>query len=348
MTNLSKYKLKCINEDFQVTEVSLIPSITLKKPYKFTYIWLQKSGFTTFEILEQIKIFFKLTFKDVCSQGLKDENAITEQLISVKKVLNNKDIISFNKKNNLKNKFSKIKYIIGYGKDPIKERALHGNSFKIVVRNLKTTLAKDLLNYIYNHKQLYFINYYDNQRFGMPGGPYNTHLIGKAIVKNNWKQAYEQLKITNNMKEKTLLKTKNISDFKKVFASLNHKKVSFFVSAYSSFLWNTKASLVVKKSTKSKSYLFENVNRLYLPTNYLFQCPHVCEAKGYKLITENLTTQPRKNKRNLIITTKIYVQELKTDELNKNKKKITLSFFLPTGSYATMVIEQLFLNFKNK
>ena len=33
------------------------------------------------------------------------------------------------------------------------------------------------------HRHHHFINYYDSQRFGMHGGPYNTHLIGEAIVK---------------------------------------------------------------------------------------------------------------------------------------------------------------------
>lgn len=143
------YKLKCINEDFQVTEVSLMPSFISKGSRKFTYIWLQKSGFTTFEVLEQIKVFFKLSFEDVSCQGLKDEEAITEQLLSVKKVLSEKDIKAFNKKHTFKNKFAKIKYIVGYGEKPIKERALHGNAFKIVVRNLNSTFADNLLNYIW-------------------------------------------------------------------------------------------------------------------------------------------------------------------------------------------------------
>jgi len=350
MNNLNSlnYKLKCTNEDFQVTEVSLMPSFVLKGPRKFTYIWLQKSGFTTFEVLEQIKVFFKLSFEDVCSQGLKDEDAITEQLLSIKKILSEKDIKAFNKKHAYKNKFSKIKYITGYGEKPIKERALHGNSFKIVVRNLKLTLADNLFNYINSHKQLYFINYYDNQRFGMPGGPYNTHLIGKAIVKNNWKQAYEQLKITNNISDKTKLKSKNVFDFKKIFNVMNPQKVSFFVSAYNSFLWNAQASLVVNKHTKSKKYLFENVAKLYLPTDDSFQCPHICETKGYELIKENFSVQSKSNKRNLIVATNMYVQDLESDELHKNKKKITVSFFLPTGSYATMIIKQLFLKLKNR
>lgn len=348
VSNVFNYKLKCINEDFQVTGVSLMPSFSPKNSGKFTYIWLQKSGFTTFEALEQIKVFFKLSFEDVCSQGLKDEEAITEQLLSVKKALNEKDIKAFNKKHTFKNKFSKVKYIMGYGEKPIKERALHGNAFKIIVRNLNSKLADSLLDYIHNHKQLYFINYYDNQRFGMPGGPYNTHLIGKSIVKNNWKQAYEQLKITNNITEKIGSKIKNISDFKKVFESMNPKKVSFFVSAYNSFLWNAQASLVIKKHTKSRNCLFKNVGRLYLPTDYLFQCPHICEAGGYELIAENFSVQPKPNKRNLLVATNMYAHDLESDELHKNKKKIILSFFLPTGSYATMIVKQLFLSLKNK
>ena len=79
------YRIKCKNEDFQVTEVSLMPPLTSKKPPQFTYFWLQKSGLTTFDVLDYIKSFFNLKFEDVANQGLKDEDAITEQLISVKK-----------------------------------------------------------------------------------------------------------------------------------------------------------------------------------------------------------------------------------------------------------------------
>lgn len=348
MDKYEGYKIKHINEDFQVTEVSLMPSFISKGKRKFTYIWLQKSGFTTFEALEQIKLFFKLSFEDVCSQGLKDEDAITEQLISIKKILKEKDIVVFNKKHKFKNRFSKIKFVMGHGEKPIKERALHGNAFKIVVRNLNSTIADNLSNYVHNHKQLYFINYYDNQRFGMPGGPYNTHMIGKAIVGNNWKQAYEQLKITNNITQGAELKAKDISDYKKVFDVMNPKKVSFFVSAYNSFLWNSQTSLLIEKNTKSKKFIFKNVGKLYLPTNTVFQCPHICEAGGFELIPENFLVKPKPNKRNLLVATNMYAHDLESDDLHKSKMKITLSFYLPTGSYATMIIKQLFINLKNQ
>ncbi len=342
--NLSTdYKLKCINEDFQVMEVPLMPHLTLKKPYEFTYIWLQKSGFTTFDVLDHIKIFFKLKFDDVASQGLKDEDAITEQLISVKKILSKKDIAAFNIKYGAGNKYSRIKHSIGYGKEPIKERMLHGNSFRIVVRNLESKIANNLLTYLSAHRHHHFINYYDSQRFGMPGGPYNTHLIGEAIVKKDWKGAYVHIKITNNIPPDLLTKLENAFDYKEVFKTINPKKVSFFVSSYNSFLWNTQASLIVKKYTKSKCHSFENVGRLHLPVDYLFQCPHICEVKGYEFMTEKFSIQPKTNERNLIVATTMYAHNLEKDKLHKNKKKITLSFFLPTGSYATMIIKQIFL-----
>lgn len=111
------YKLKSINEDFQVAEVSLMPHLEAKEPYQFTYVLLQKSGFTTFEALGQIKNFFKLEFNDLNSQGLKDEDAITEQLISVKKVLNDKDIVSFNKKHKLKTNFLTLSILLATAKN---------------------------------------------------------------------------------------------------------------------------------------------------------------------------------------------------------------------------------------
>ena len=342
------YKLKCTNEDFQVTEVSLMPNLKVKKPYEFTYIWLQKSGFTTFDILEQIKLFFNLTFNDVNNQGLKDEDAITEQLISIRKFLSSKDIVAFNKKHKFKDKFSQIKYIIGYGKEPVKERMLHGNSFRIVIRNLKNALADDLLNYISSYRYYYFVNYYDNQRFGMPCGPYNTHLIGEAIAKDNWELAYKHIKITNNDLPKTIIKEESLINFKEIFKSMNPKKISFFVSSYNSFLWNKQASLIVKKYTKSKQHSFENVGQLYIPISYLLRCPNMCEIEGFEFATEKFSVRQQKYSRNIFVATTVYAHNIENDELYKDMKKLTLSFFLPTGSYATMVVKQIFLRLNEK
>jgi len=270
MNKLEGYKIKWKNEDFQVTEVSLMPPLASKKPPQFTYFWLQKSGLTTFDVLDYIKSFFNLKFEDVANQGLKDEDAITEQLISIKKVLNKKDITAFNKKYGVGNQYALIKHIIGYGDKPIKERMLHGNSFRIVVRNLESKVAENLLDYLSTHRHHQFVNYYDNQRFGMPGGPYNTHLIGEAIVKGDWIEAYRHIKATNNILPSFFLKLENVVNCKEVFKKINPKKVAFFISSYNSFLWNNQTSLLIKDNTKAKKHHFENVGNLYLPTAHSF------------------------------------------------------------------------------
>ena len=319
-----------------------MPSL-ISKPPRFTYFWLQKSGLTTFDILDCIKTFFNLKFEDVANQGLKDEDAITEQLISIKKILSRKDITAFNKKYGAGNKYSRIKHVVGYGDKPIKERMLHGNSFRIVVRNLESSVANNLLDYLSAHRHHHFINYYDNQRFGMPGGPYNTHLIGEAIVKRDWKEAYNHIKITNNIPPSFIPKLENAINCKEVFKKINPKKVSFFVSSYNSFLWNNQTSLLIKDNTKSKKHHFENVGHLNLPTAHSFQCPHICEADGYEFENEKFTVKRKVNSRNVVVATTIYADDLEKDELHINKKKITISFFLPTGSYATMIVKQIFL-----
>lgn len=228
------------------------------------------------------------------------------------------------------------------------ERMLHGNSFRIVTRNLKNALARNLLNYVSSHKYHYFINYYDNQRFGIPGGPYNTHLIGKSLTENDWEEAYRQIKLSKNEVPTTLTKNMGTSNPKEIFKLINPKKVSFFVSSYNSFLWNKQASLMVKKHTKSKLHFFENVGQLHLPFNRLFQCPQICEIKGYDFVKEKFDVQPKIDKRNLVVGTNVYAHNLEKDELHKNMKKLTLSFFLPAGSYATMIVKQIFLRLKDE
>lgn len=251
--------------------------------------------------------------------------------------------MAFNRKYAIGNKYFRIKHIVGYGKEPIRERLLHGNSFRIVIRNLGNRVANNLLAYLSTHRHHHFINYYDNQRFGMPGGPYNTHLIGEAIVKKDWERAFNHIKITNNISSDFLTKLENTFDYKEFFKTINPKKVSFFVSSYNSFLWNNRTSLLIKESTKSKKHQFENVGYLYLPTTRSFQCPHICEARGYEFVKEKFTVKRKINSRNIVVATTIYARDLENDDLHRGKKKLTISFFLPTGSYATMIIKQIFL-----
>lgn len=142
------YVLKFRNEDFQVTEVPLMQPCTAQKPFRYSYLWLRKSGLTTFSVVEKLKTFFELGYADIGNQGLKDEDAITKQLLSIKKVLLPRDIVAFNKRHAGKKTYATITHMIGYGLQPVKERMLHGNAFRIVVRNITPSFMQRVNDYV--------------------------------------------------------------------------------------------------------------------------------------------------------------------------------------------------------
>lgn len=159
---------------------------------------------STFDAQEIIAEYFGVRQSEVNAEGLKDEYAITSQIISIKKLLNKKEVNNFNKKFKLTKFTLKIEDIIGYGKEPINEKLLHGNSFRLTVRNLTKITAHKFCDCISNTRLFSFINYYDNQRFGLPGGPYNTHLIGKSIVESDWKKAFFEYKRSEEYNQKII------------------------------------------------------------------------------------------------------------------------------------------------
>ena len=128
-----KYKCK----DFEVTEVPLFPRLLPKSRSTYTYFWLQKRGLTTFDAIDIVKSFFKLEYSDISTEGLKDEDAITSQILSIKKVIADIEIQRFNKAYKEKKRNILIRNVLGYGTSPVTKRCLHGNCFKIIICKIK-------------------------------------------------------------------------------------------------------------------------------------------------------------------------------------------------------------------
>lgn len=330
----TNYLLKARNEDFEVTEIPLLPLFQEKGP--FTYVWLKKSGHTTFDAQESLKAFFGLGYEDVCAEGLKDEDGVTSQIISIHKALVQPDLDAFNEKHSGRGSYICLERVLGYGLEPVQAKMLHGNCFNLVVRALEKDAAESVAAYCRENKLISFINYYDSQRFGMPGGPYNTHLIGKAIVEEDWKEAYAQLIRSNNK----IAPAAPADDHKAVFAGLNPRKVDFFVSAYESYHWNRALSEELQGSNSGAHHRFENVAELFIPSGNISTAKNIFTNEGYK-IGPGMKPVRRENSRCAVITTAIYALELGSDELNEGRFKLRLAFFLPVGCYATMCVRQL-------
>ena len=93
----------------------------------YTYVWLKKSSYTTFEAMEKIKDYFGLDFSDVAAEGLKDEDGITEQIISIKKHLSEKAVADFNTAHAGDDTFIIIDHVMGFGSEPVVAKSLFGN-----------------------------------------------------------------------------------------------------------------------------------------------------------------------------------------------------------------------------
>lgn len=342
------YKLKYKNTDFVVNEIPLIPKFFSKSNSQYIYLWLHKSGLTTFDALERISQFFNISIGDINVEGLKDEDAVTGQILSIKKLVNENQLSEFNIKHE-KRKFElRIDRIIGYGKNKVTERLLHGNLFNVTIRNLDLSTAKEVRLFCLNNRFITFINYYDNQRFGMHGGPYRNHIIGKTIAENNWIKALNEIKENKNnqLADINHLRILNNNAAKNYFKNINNKKIKFFLSAYNSHLWNKQASASIRKyNSKCKECYFEHLGKLYIPSELVFTSSNILSIQGYDFSEEKFEVTTSIFSRTMTASTTVFPEEIEIDEFNKNKNKISLSFFLPTGSYATMLIKQIFAKF---
>jgi len=344
------YKIKQKKEDFVVNEISLQPDFYHCNKSNFSYLRIEKRGMTTFDALDEIKKVFNLNHEDISAQGLKDEDGVTSQLISVRKIIFQKDLKLFNKKFTPDDYKLQIKNIEGYGKKSLVPRLLHGNNFKLIIRNLNKIMAKSFYNYCQKNRFVSFINYYDNQRFGIVGGPYNTHLIGKAIINRDWIEAFKEFEKSRNNEIKNIKNHAKINSIfcKNFFKKIDFAKLSFFISSYNSHEWNKSVSKYLN-SEKINTYKhnFPEVSFLSLPKEDAFKLPNLFTINAYD-IKKNAFTVFRKPKiRNLSVITTIFPISIKKDELNKNKYRVQISFFLPTGCYATMLIKQIFIKLNN-
>lgn len=324
--------IKQKNSDFIVREVPCLPKIFHEpKGHDYTILLVEKSGYTTFEIIDSLSRQLSLGRDTINCLGLKDEDGVTQQSISVRKTLADADIKKLGWNGAPNEKF--VCYEIqGYSDTPLIEKKLHGNIFQILVRGLTADQAIKLQHSIKDKQLHVFLNYYDQQRFGLPDGPFFTHLIGEALVSKRYDQAADLYKKSGNYQ----IDGFNEEDINEdIFTKINPKKVDFFVSAYTSFLWNAALADIMPK-TKSTVSIFGGYQ---LPSYSDVRIPVNLQISGYEF--KDKEVQPYSKSRQSSVCTNIYVGKPIKDDINTDKFALKLEFFLPTGCYATMAVKQL-------
>ncbi len=359
-------------EDFVVDEIyDLEYFLNKEKKYSnkfYYYFLLKKTNYEQMRAISKIAEVFRKKEKHITFCGRKDKNAITSGLICIenaKRILIERNVEFF--KNHIKD--LEIEYL---GEFPSKLYIGENkkNSFKITARNINQNLENKAKQF----KNKYFINFFGKQRFGFAN---NSHIIGENIIKKDYKEALcimltsidkdkkdnndfinfinfiqkhnldEEETITealnklppNLSKLKPILEylQKNNQDFKGAIETLNNREKVFFINAYQSFVFNETIKNISFEKDDELFLISETENNNKTVSKYEND---ILTKSGIKR-EDFLSLNMKPHKRNIFIKIDDLSYEILDDEHFKNMKKIIFIFELPSGSYATSIINQL-------
>ncbi|MBL7100400.1 MAG: tRNA pseudouridine(13) synthase TruD [Nanoarchaeota archaeon] len=317
------YHIKQKPEDFIVEEIS--KNLSFEKG-NYTYFILEKKNWNTREAIKAIASRLRMREKYFNIAGVKDKKAITKQYVSAFKV-------NSEKLQNLKIKDITIT-VLGKGKERLKLGQLQGNNFTIRVRNVEKEPEK--INFIEN--------YYDEQRFGG-----KNKILGRALVKKEFRKACWALRL--KWEER---------DYIGALRKLGKDILRFYVNSYQSYLFNRAAEEYLKTKYQKYSkisysqgiFIFSNeqTKNEKIP---IFGFLTEIKNKKLKEIYEKIMKEDKIKKEDFIIkqipelsseggerNLFVDVKDLKIEK--ENEKTFLVSFSLPPGSYATIVIKKIF------
>jgi tRNA pseudouridine13 synthase len=162
-------RIKHAPEDFEVEE---IPAYQPSGEGSFLYLWIEKRDMGAEYFVRQVAKRLGIPPGEVGTAGLKDRRAVTRQMVSVPDsvadrldALNSDDlhVLSANRHGN-----------------KLRPGHLHGNRFRILIRDVNETAAVQLQPVLEGIRQQGLPNYYGPQRFGRYG---ETVRLGMSLLK---------------------------------------------------------------------------------------------------------------------------------------------------------------------
>lgn len=228
--------------------------------------------------------------------------------------------------------------LLGYSDQKITIGKLVGNSFCL---NLRGVSSHNINNIRTKKKwQIFFPNYYDSQRFGLPGNHKINHLVGEALINNDYTRAL------NLLYQVDAKEYYNVADFernpKQYFDSIELRKLSFFYNSYSSFLFNKQLSHTLRNIKVSDMNIAINCDvNMALSQKNKSMYGNLQKIERFKF-DENKSLIQRTSFREQIISVDIIV-----NKIEEQTNCVEVTFYLPSGCYATMAMKQFALEITN-
>ena len=353
------------HEDFFVEEVL---DLQLENSGEYSYFTLEKRNWTTLKALDALAHAMNVTVKRFAVCGQKDRKGITKQYVSVYGV-------SEEKIRTVRIKDIQLEFL-GYGKKGLALGQLRGNRFRITARALDMPLREisSIPNYFDEQrfggyrpnmhligKKMLFGEYEEAMKlyllYPFPGET-PDYVAARRWLENHWgewqvekfpRYLYHERKVLSYL-------ASHPKDFKGAFQSLPRQLFTLFTQAYQSYLFNESLCRSLKKNSKNYWECAYPLGKLvFVDTFTNLDWPIVgykSELLGeVKEIFEELMKEegiwyetfhseiPALASEGLTRKAFVKVEQFSLGEFQEGVQEV--SFFLPKGSYATIVMKAL-------
>jgi len=326
---------------FVVEEVLLYP---FSNDGEHLVLKVRKKNLTTWQMLKAFSEQLGVKMKEIGYAGLKDKNALAYQYISINK--------KFEKKlENFSNENIKILETFRH-KNKLRIGHLKGNSFFIRLKKVDPIGAKKIENVLEIIKKEGFPNYFGYQRFGIDG---KNYLLGKEIIKKkiNKKEKFLINSYQSHLFNLWLSKRVEISKFVKSFNKDELKNLLNLSGAYIDELKAQKQFFKLLRGDIACHYPFGKffavldlideskrfIKREIAPTGLL---PGIKVQRSNDIardIEKDFDDQDLKISGDRRFAW-VFLKDLEI-EYKEEKAWMELKFFLPKGSYATVLLEEI-------
>ena len=346
-------------EDFIVEE---IPLYEPSRSGTHTFFAIRKCSLSTYEAINRIARELQVNHRSIGYAGLKDKHAITTQVLSVEGIPP-EQILKLN--------IHRIE-VLWAERHSHKLRVGHlkANRFDITVRWTSPHTLPDIEKKIAQLSTDGVPNRFGEQRFG---NKQNSHLIGKALLNKDWERALRYVLDTETAQFSEL--AKRIRDMRahdsleKVIAYVPHRLRRLYLSAYQAHLFNyilerrlpnLKQLLdgdIAIKHRNAAPFLVENAE-IEQPRADAFEISPSGPIFGYKMrqptgkvlemereLLSAEEVKPESFRKvagvRLLGTRRPLCVQMDLHQVKAVDNGVQLSFTLPSGSYATVVLEEL-------
>ncbi|MBL8693756.1 MAG: tRNA pseudouridine(13) synthase TruD [Planctomycetes bacterium] len=355
-------KLKRLPDDFVVEELSELPLTG----GEFAVYRLRKRSLGTMEAMDLVARTWNLPRASMAWGGLKDRHAITEQLVTIRGGL----------REDLQRATVDLRYL-GQARRPISAQDLSGNRFRIVLRDFAPGVEPAVDGAIAEVAKNGILNLFDDQRFRSvgPSGEYIAHAwceeryeraLWLAFAEENeadtaeerrekqilrdlwgkWTEAKAALTRSHRRSVITYL-ADHPTDFRGAFEIVRRDLRSLWLSAWQSSIWNRALEEAAKERTDLESLAMPlpSARTEFDDASIAALFERVLAPMGLSVaklkIRHGRDVYFARGKRTAIARPGELRHEWADDELYPNRRKLTLSFTLGRGSYATLVVKRI-------